>query len=55
METFYAMIDGNVTELRLPKAEVKNNHWEGYPVATSVTELMQVCGGIILNNNKKGA
>lgn len=47
METYYAMIEGDVTEIRVPKTEVKNNRWEGHPCATTVTELMKVCGGIV--------
>ena len=45
METYYAMIDGNVTEIRVPRTEVRNNRWEGYVVGKTVTELMTVGGG----------
>ena len=56
METYYAMIDGNVTEIRVPATEVKNNRWEGHPCAKTVTELMKVCGAVVKNtiNNIKG-
>lgn len=47
METYFAMIDGDVTELRLPKTEVKNNRWEGYVVGKTVTELLVNCGAVI--------
>ena len=47
METYYAMIDGDVTEIRVPKTEVKNNRWEGYVVGKTVTELMTNCGAVI--------
>lgn len=50
METYYAMIDGDVTEIRVPATEVENNRWEGYPCAKTVTELMTVCGGIVTNH-----
>ena len=47
METYFAMVDGDVTELRLPKTEVKNNRWEGYVVGKTVTELLVNCGAVI--------
>lgn len=47
METYYAMIDGDVTEIRVPKTEVKDNRWEGYVVGKTVTELMTNCGAVI--------
>lgn len=47
METYYAMIDGNVTEIRVPATEIKDNEWEGYVVGKTVTELMANCGGVI--------
>ena len=47
METYFAMVDGDVTELRLPKTEVKNNRWEGYVVGKTVTELLANCGAVI--------
>lgn len=53
METYYAMIDGNVTEIRVPDTEVKDNRWEGYPCAKTVTELMKVCGAIVINHWKE--
>lgn len=49
METYYAMIDGDITEIRVPKTEVKNNKWEGFPCAKTPTDLMRVCGGIVIN------
>lgn len=56
METYYAMIDGDVTEIRVPATEVKNNRWEGYVVGKTVTELMTNCGAVVRNtiNNTKG-
>ena len=47
MQTYYAMIDGNVTEIRVPATEVKNNRWEGYVVGKTVTELMTNCGAVV--------
>lgn len=56
METYYAMIEGEVREIRVPAAEVKNNRWEGYVVGKTVTELMTNCGAVVKNtiNNIKG-
>lgn len=57
METYYAMIDGDVTEIRVPKTEVKNNRWEGHVVGKTATELMTNCGAVIkhvINDNKEG-
>ena len=42
METYYGLIDSQIQELRLPKSEVKNNHWEGYLVATTMNELIKL-------------
>lgn len=47
METYYAMIDGDVTEIRVPTTEIKNNKWEGYVVGKTVTELLTNCGAIV--------
>lgn len=47
METYYAMVDGNITEIRVPKTEVKNNRWEGYIVGKTPTELFRNCGCVI--------
>ena len=57
METYYAMIEGEVTKIRVPKTEVKNDRWEGYVVGKTVTELMTNCGAVVkytINNNNKG-
>lgn len=57
METYYAMIEGDVTEIRVPRTEVQNNRWEGYVVGKTVTELMANCGFVIkhvINDNKEG-
>ena len=53
MQTYYAMIDGDVTEIRVPATEVGNNRWEGHPCAKTVTELMKVCGAIVKNYGKE--
>lgn len=47
MESYYAMIDGGVKEIRVPKTEIKNNKWEGYVVGKTVTELLTNCGAIV--------
>lgn len=47
METYYAMIEGEVREIRVPKTEVRNNRWEGYVVGKTVTELMTNCGAVV--------
>lgn len=47
METYYAMIDGDVTEIRVPASDVKNNRWEGYVVGKTPTELLVNCGAVI--------
>lgn len=47
MESYYAMIDGDVKEIRVPKTEVKNDRWEGYVVGKTITELMTNCGATI--------
>ena len=49
MNTYYAMIDGEITEIRVPDTEVKGNRWEGYPCAKTPTELLRVCGAIVIN------
>lgn len=56
METYYAMIEGEVREIRVPATEVKNNRWEGYVVGKTVTELMTNCGAVVKTtiNNIKG-
>lgn len=56
METYYTMIDGNVTEIRVPRTEVRNNRWEDYVVGKTVTELMTNCGAVVKTtiNNIKG-
>lgn len=56
METYYAMIEGEVREIRVPKTEVRNNRWEGHVVGKTVTELMTNCGAVVKNtiNNIKG-
>lgn len=47
METYYAMIDGETTEIRVPASEVKNNRWEGYVVGKTPTELLINCGAVV--------
>lgn len=47
METYYAMIDGEVTEIRVPASEVKNNRWEDFVVGKTPTELLVNCGAVI--------
>ena len=53
METYYAMIDGNVTEIRVPRTEVRNNRWEGYVVGKTVAELMTNCGAVVKHTINK--
>ena len=52
METYYAMIDGDIMEIRVPKTEVKNNRWEGYVVGKTVTELLGNCGARIIKTTE---
>lgn len=47
METYYAMINGEVTEIRVPASDVKNNRWEGYVVGKTPTELLVNCGAVV--------
>ena len=47
METYYAMIDGDIREIRVPTTEIKNNKWEGYVVGKTVTELLTNCGAVV--------
>lgn len=47
MKTYYAMIDGEITEIRVPITEVKCGRWEGYPCAETPTELLKLCGAIV--------
>lgn len=47
MKTFYAMIDGEVTKIRVLESEVKNNHWNGHVVGETVEDLFKNCGAII--------
>lgn len=56
METYYAMIERNITKIRVPKTEVKNNRWEGYVVGKTLTELITNCGAVVKTtiNNHKG-
>ena len=49
MGTFYAMIDGEITEIRVLITEVQGDRWEGHPCAKTPTELMKVCGAIVIN------
>lgn len=52
METYYAMIEGDIMEIRVPKTEVKNNRWEGYVVGKTVTELLGNCGALIIKTTE---
>lgn len=54
METFFALIDMSIRPLRVPKAEVKDNRWEGYLVATTVNELVDLMEREGLVTIKKG-
>lgn len=47
MVTIYALIDGAITELRVPQSEVKNNRWEGYVVGSTPTEVLKNAGAVI--------
>lgn len=42
METYYGLIDNEIRELRLPKSEVRNNHCDGFLVATTVNGLYKL-------------
>lgn len=53
METYYAMIEGNVTEIRVPATEVKNNRWEGYVVGKTTAQLLENCAAVIGATIKK--
>ena len=42
MRTYYALIDGEISPLRIPQTEVKRDRWAGYLVSTSLNGLVKL-------------
>lgn len=47
MQTYYAAMDGGITQIRVPATEVKDNKWEGYTVGATVEQLLVNLGATI--------
>lgn len=42
MSDYYVLIEGEITKIRVPKTEVKNNKWEGYLVSDTIQGLIDL-------------
>ena len=47
METYHAFIDGNLRQIRVPRSEIQNNHWQGYVVGKTPEEAFKNAGAVI--------
>lgn len=42
MSDYYVLIEGEITKIRVPKTEVKNNKWEGYLASDTINGLVKL-------------
>lgn len=42
MNDYYALIDGEITKIRVAKTEVKGNRWEGYLTSETINGLIKL-------------